>query len=102
MKFQEQLDHLIIDKNTIPEAFVLPALIDQKTYLSDGELISWEGPTHDVFSPICMQTPNGIERIKIGSYPICTEKEAKIALDAACKAYNDGRGNGQPCPFLNA
>ena len=92
MTFQEKLDHLIIDKNTIPEAFVLPELIHQKTYLSDGALITWDGPTHEVFSPICMQTPNGIERIKIGSYPICTEKEAKIALDAACKAYNDGRG----------
>ena len=70
----------------------MPALIDQKTYLSDGELITWDGPTHEVFSPICNHTPNGIERIKIGSYPICTEKEAKIALDAACTAYNDGRG----------
>ena len=92
MTFQEKLDHLIVDKNTIPEAFVLPELIHQKTYLSDGALIIWDGPIHEVFSPICMQTPNGIERIKIGSYPICTEKEAKIALDAACKAYNDGRG----------
>jgi acyl-CoA reductase-like NAD-dependent aldehyde dehydrogenase len=92
MTFQEQLDHLIIEKNTIPEAFVLPELIDQKTYLSNGELITWDGPSHEVFSPICIQTSNGIERIKIGSYPICTEKEAKIALDAACEAYNDGRG----------
>jgi len=92
MTFQEKLDHLIIEKNTIPETFVLPALIDQKTYLSDGELITWDGPTHEVFSPICNHTSNGIERIKIGSYPICTEKEAKIALDAACTAYNDGRG----------
>jgi glyceraldehyde-3-phosphate dehydrogenase (NADP+) len=92
MTFQEQLDHLIIEKNTIPAAFVLTEQLDQKTYLSDGELITWDGPTHEVFSPICIQTPNGIERIKIGSYPICTEKEAKIALDAACKAYNDGRG----------
>lgn len=92
MTFQEQLDHLIIEKDTIPAAYVFPELIDQKTYLSDGELITWDGPTHEVFSPICIQTPNGIERIKIGSYPICTEKEAKIALDAACKAYNDGRG----------
>jgi hypothetical protein len=41
MTFQEQLDHLIIEKNTIPEAFVLPELIDQKTYLSNGELITW-------------------------------------------------------------
>jgi len=92
MTFQEQLDHLIIEKQAIPEAFSLPELIDQRTYLSDGELVTWNGPTHEVFSPICMQSPDGAQRIKIGSYPVCTEKEAMIALDAACKAYNDGRG----------
>ena len=92
MTFQEQLDHLIIGKQAIPEAFALPELIDQRTYLSDGELVTWDGPTHEVFSPICMSTPDGVQRIKIGSYPVCTEKEAMIALDAACKAYNDGRG----------
>ena len=87
MTFQAQLDHLIIEKQAIPEAFALPELINQKTYLSDGELVSWDGPTHEVFSPICMHTPDGVQRIKIGSYPVCTEKEAMIALDAACKAY---------------
>ena len=92
MTFQEQLDHLIIEKQAIPDAFALPELINQKTYLSDGELVTWDGPTHEVFSPICMHTPDGVKRIKIGSYPVCTEKEAMIALDAACKAYNDGRG----------
>ena len=92
MTFQEQLDHLIIEKQAIPEAFALPELIDQRTYLSDGELVTWNGPTHEVFSPICMSTQDGVQRIKIGSYPVCTEKEAMIALDAACKAYNDGRG----------
>ncbi len=92
MTFQEQLDHLIIEKQAIPEAFALPELIDQRTYLTDGELVTWNGPTHEVFSPICMHAPDGVQRIKIGSYPVCTEKEAMIALDAACKAYNDGRG----------
>jgi hypothetical protein len=36
MTFQEQLDHLIIEKQAIPDAFALPELINQKTYLSDG------------------------------------------------------------------
>lgn len=92
MTFQEQLEHLIIDKTDIPEKYALPELIHQTTYLSDGELVTWDGPMHEVFSPICMQTENGPERIKIGSYPLCTEKEANIALEAACTAYNDGRG----------
>jgi glyceraldehyde-3-phosphate dehydrogenase (NADP+) len=92
MTFQEQLDHLIIDTKAIPEGYAITELIHQKTYLSDGELVTWDGPMHDVFSPICMNTPEGPQRIKIGSYPICTQKEANIALEAACKAYNDGRG----------
>jgi acyl-CoA reductase-like NAD-dependent aldehyde dehydrogenase len=98
MTFQEKLDHLIVDQKLIPAEFALPELVDQKTYLSNGEMIHWDGPTHEVFSPICIQTPNGIERIKIGSYPVCTEKEAKIALDAACAAYNDGRGEWPTMP----
>ena len=98
MTFQEKLDHLIVDQKLIPAEFALPELVDQKTYLSNGEMIHWDGPTHEVFSPICIQTSNGIERIKIGSYPVCTEKEAKIALDAACTAYNDGRGEWPTMP----
>lgn len=98
MTFQEKLDHLIVDQKLIPAEFALPELVNQKTYLSNGEMIHWDGPTHEVFSPICIQTPNGIERIKIGSYPVCTEKEAKIALDAACAAYNDGRGEWPTMP----
>ena len=42
MTFQEQLDQLIVQKQAIPEAFALPELIDQKTYLSDGELVTWD------------------------------------------------------------
>jgi acyl-CoA reductase-like NAD-dependent aldehyde dehydrogenase len=98
MTFQEKLDHLIVDQKLIPAEFALPELVNQKTYLSNGEMVHWDGPTHEVFSPICIQTPNGIERIKIGSYPVCTEKEAKIALDAACAAYNDGRGEWPTMP----
>jgi len=59
MTFQEQLDHLIIEKKAIPDTFVLPELIEQKTYLSDGELVTWDGPRDEVFSPICMHTGEG-------------------------------------------
>lgn len=92
MNFQDQLDRLIIKKVDIPTEYAIEEQVHQKTYLSNGEMLHWDGPVHDVFSPICMHTADGIERVKIGSYPICTEKEAKIALDAACEAYNDGRG----------
>lgn len=92
MTHQEKIDQLIIEKESIPVEFALKDLIHQTTYLSNGEMIEWKGDIHEVFSPICIKTQNGIERVKIGSYPLCTEKEAMIALDAASKAYNDGRG----------
>ena len=92
MTFQEKLDHLITTKEAIPAEYALTELINQTTYLSDGEMIEWKGAKHEVFSPICIQTDKGIERVKIGSYPICTQNEAMIALEAASAAYNEGRG----------
>lgn len=92
MTFQDRLDHLITEKAAIPAEFALKELINQTTYLSNGEMVEWKGDTHEVYSPICIKTEKGIERIKIGSYPICTQKEAMIALDAASAAYNEGRG----------
>ena len=92
MTFQDRLDHLITEKAAIPAEFALKELINQTTYLSNGEMVEWKGDTHEVYSPICIKTEKGIERIKIGSYPICTQKEAMIALEAASAAYNEGRG----------
>lgn len=92
MNYQERLNELIVDIHNIPEEYRFQELIEQKTYLSDGELLTWDGPFHEVYSPVCMRTEDGPRRIKIGSFPVCTEKEASIALEAACKAYNNGRG----------
>lgn len=45
-----------------------------------------------MLSPIC-ETVDGVVRQKrIGSYPMLTEKESLEALDAACRAYDHGRG----------
>jgi len=92
MTFKEKLDHLITQQSAIPSEYALKELIHQTTYLSNGEMVEWKVDTHEVYSPICIKTEKGIERIKIGSYPICTQKEAMIALDAASAAYNEGRG----------
>ena len=52
----------------------------------------WDGATHPVYSPVCVRTSEGLKRKLIGTYPVCTEKEANEALDAAVAAYNNGRG----------
>jgi glyceraldehyde-3-phosphate dehydrogenase (NADP+) len=92
MSFQEQLDSLFLTEEQIPTAFNLAAEVNQREYLSNGEMLPWTGDVHTVLSPICIKTANGLERKVIGTYPLCDAKEATAALDAAVTAYNNGRG----------
>jgi len=94
----------MVTKATIaPEAF-FPAEADipaefridevhQREYLVNGQLLAWEGPVQEVFSPVYVQTAEGLQRKRIGSYPLPgTDREALDALDAAVQAYDNGRG----------
>ncbi|MDX2188929.1 MAG: NADP-dependent glyceraldehyde-3-phosphate dehydrogenase [Bacteroidota bacterium] len=92
MSFTEKLDSIFIEESAIPEEFRLTNQIKQTQYLSNGELLNWNGPMHTVLSPICIKTKDGIVRKEIGTYPLCTEAEAMKSLDAAVAAYNNGRG----------
>ncbi|MCD0488737.1 NADP-dependent glyceraldehyde-3-phosphate dehydrogenase [Pedobacter sp. MC2016-14] len=92
MTFQEQLDSIFVTEDQIPEAFRLSEELNQREYLSDGEMRTWNGEVHTVLSPICIQTPEGLQRKVIGTYPLSTQKEAMASLEAAEKAYNNGRG----------
>lgn len=79
-------------ENQIPEQFQLIQPIIQREYLIDGELRHWDGELEEARSPICIQTEAGLVPKVIGSFPLLTETEALQALDAAVKAYNNGRG----------
>jgi glyceraldehyde-3-phosphate dehydrogenase (NADP+) len=92
MDFNSTLQNIFPRAEDIPAEFRLSAPVHQREYLSNGEMKPWDGPVHEVFSPICTQTDSGLERILIGSYPVCTEYEAQLSLDAAVAAYNNGRG----------
>jgi len=78
-------------ENQIPSEFLIDE-VHQREFLSDGEMKPWNGDVHSVYSPVCVNTENGLERKLIGTYPICTRKEAIESLDAAVEAYNNGRG----------
>jgi acyl-CoA reductase-like NAD-dependent aldehyde dehydrogenase len=52
----------------------------------------WAGKTQDVWSPIYVQTANGFEQKRIGSYPITEATDAMEVLYAGVKAYSNGRG----------
>ena len=92
MDFKTTLENLFVEAKDVPAEFSLPSEIHQRAYLSDGEMKQWTGPVHEVFSPICIKTANGLERKLIGSYPVSTEAEAQESLEAAVQAYDNGRG----------
>jgi glyceraldehyde-3-phosphate dehydrogenase (NADP+) len=88
---KNQLD-AIFSSGMLPDQFRLDAPVVQKQYLCNGEIRSWEGPSRSVLSPVCMPSDQGYERIPIGSFPLMSAVEALESLQAACDAFDKGRG----------
>jgi glyceraldehyde-3-phosphate dehydrogenase (NADP+) len=86
------LSAIFVAEDQIPEQYRLAEQLHQREYLSNGEMLPWDGEVHTVLSPVCIQSPEGLQRKVIGTYPLCTEKESFDALDAAVAAYDNGRG----------
>ncbi|WP_256012710.1 NADP-dependent glyceraldehyde-3-phosphate dehydrogenase [Desertivirga xinjiangensis] len=91
MNEQLDLESIFVEESEIPSEFLISE-VHQKEFLSNGEMKSWSGDVHPVYSPVCIRTPDGLKRKLIGTYPVCTEKEANDALEAAVAAYDNGRG----------
>lgn len=89
--FEEKLNNLFTEESNIPKQFKIEE-IHQREYLTNGEMKQWSGDVHEVYSPVYIKNGEELKPKLIGSYPVCTEVEAKEALDAAVEAYNDGRG----------
>ncbi|MGV7929094.1 MAG: NADP-dependent glyceraldehyde-3-phosphate dehydrogenase [Spirochaetota bacterium] len=66
--------------------------IEQREYLAGGLLRFWDGKMQDVYSPVCVNTGEGPEQVRLGSYPLLTIEETLMVLEAALKAYDSGRG----------
>ncbi len=92
MTISEKIATLFPAPEDIPVQHQLPAPVELRTYLVAGELRQWEGPAQEVFSPVCVRTPAGPERVRIGSFPLMGEADALAALDAAVATYDNGRG----------
>ncbi len=76
--------------NSIPEAFQIKSVLNQDTYLVNGELKKWEGETTPVYSTI--SSTEKYAPTLLGSIPFMGEKEAMDALNAADAAFNNGQG----------
>ena len=86
------LSSIFVEEDKIPEQYRLLSQLHQREYLSNGEMVAWNGEVHTVLSPVCIPAAEGLQRKVIGTYPLCTEKESFEALDAAVAAYDNGRG----------
>lgn len=69
-----------------------PELIEQKTFLLNGEMQEWHGEMQDVFSPVYQPGLSGFAPFRLGSYPLLDEAASDQVLDAATRAYDSGRG----------
>lgn len=88
----EILSSVFPSDDMLPEQHRIASPIEQREYLSDGVIKEWIGPQRDVLSPICEAVGDVFRQRRIGSYPLLTEEQALETLDAACRAYNHGRG----------
>jgi len=92
MTIQNRIDSIFPAWDEIPVSSRIPATVEQRDYLINGELRRLDGASQEVFSPVCVKTATGLERHRIGSFPLMTEAEALAVLDAAVAAYDNGRG----------
>jgi glyceraldehyde-3-phosphate dehydrogenase (NADP+) len=75
----------------IPTEFKIEK-IEQRVFLSNGELKTWNGPVNDVYSPVWAHDGEEFYPIRLGSYPQMGSQDAIEVLEFAQKAYDLGRG----------
>jgi glyceraldehyde-3-phosphate dehydrogenase (NADP+) len=92
MDVQEKLGALFPAADDIPAEFNLAEPITQEVYLADGELKPWHGPWQDVFSPVHLAEGAAAAPKFLGRYPLMPRTMAEEILDAAVRAYDNGRG----------
>ena len=94
----EKIQTIFPSSTEVPMNMVIPELLEQKHYLLDGELITWDGHTQDIFSPVFIKENSVLVRKRLGSYPLLGEKESLEALASSQKAYDLGRGEWPTMP----
>jgi glyceraldehyde-3-phosphate dehydrogenase (NADP+) len=77
----------------IPAAFTLDKPFHHNSFLINGDLTLWDGPTADVYSTIRTANKQGVlAPTHLGSVPDMDEAHALKALDAATAAFDKGKG----------
>lgn len=89
---KEKINAIFPTEHDVPTEFRLGSEIHQKELLIDGKMHAWNGDSQQVYSPIYTYKEGKLEPKLLGSFPVAGEKEALMALDAAVKAFDNGRG----------
>jgi glyceraldehyde-3-phosphate dehydrogenase (NADP+) len=89
----EKLARCFPTPEEIPSAFRARTCREERFYLLDGQIRPWEGPLAEVSSPICLRRADGgLQRSIIGQVPAMDQDAAMAGLNAAVRAWDDGRG----------
>lgn len=92
MLTSQQLNDMFPEESRLKECDVPPP-VHQRETLVNGVLEPWGGPVETVHSAICVRQSDGsLQQVDLGSHAVGGIPEAKIALDAAVAAYDNGRG----------
>ncbi|MDX2196775.1 MAG: NADP-dependent glyceraldehyde-3-phosphate dehydrogenase [Cytophagales bacterium] len=92
MSIKIKMSQMFPAEAQVPEQFQIKTPLHQPDFLVNGAMVAWSGARQEVFSPVYINTSEGYKQKLIGSYPLVGEKEALEALDAAVKAYDNGKG----------
>ncbi len=92
MTLDERIDRLFPEAGSIPPEHRLEGELVQQEYLVDGTLRRWEGPLGEAHSPVWLAGPAGLAPKVVGRFPLLGAAEAGAALEAAARAYGQGRG----------
>lgn len=92
LTISEKLTNIFPTESEIPENYRLPNVIEQREYLVNGELRTWQGDLNPIMSPVCILKNGKTEQKLIGYTPLLTGTEALEALKAAVDAYDLGMG----------
>ncbi|MGE0076923.1 MAG: NADP-dependent glyceraldehyde-3-phosphate dehydrogenase [Bacteroidales bacterium] len=90
--FEEKLKSSFPTKENIPFEVRISGKKYEPLYLLDGKILKWNGNLEDVSSPICINENGQIKRTIIGQVPSMDEAAAMEGLNAAVRAWNNGRG----------
>lgn len=88
----KSLSEIFPEESSIPEVYRAAPYIEQREYLIDGELKTWKGELSPVMSPVFVKEGSGYKQKILGSTPLLNANEAMVALEAAVKAHDLGKG----------